>query len=100
MDKKFAQRIKSEKLYSDLKILYSRLGDVLAETRYLSNYCRAYSYQEAIYYFTPFSKLLEESTEEIILLMQELMDDSNVLNSKIWELNSLGTNEEFVFDEE
>lgn len=77
MKKKLKSKFEIKKIYDDLKIIDFKLTDLTNRLTYLKNYCQAYSFKHAVYYFTPFSKLLEDDAKKISKNFYKILSDSD-----------------------
>ena len=77
--------------------IYEQMAEVSSEMNFLSNYCRAYSYLEPIYYFTPYVKLLNDASDSILFSMHNLLfEEEKIVTHNDMLLGSL---DDVVFDD-
>jgi len=100
MDKKFEQKKNAQRLHDNLEELYLRISSALTNIRILSDYCKAYSYQEGVYYFTPFTQVLEKSIEEIAMDMHALVGNKEQSDTKTFSSINFCHFANIIFDED
>lgn len=65
MDKNFKIKKEREILIQQINNIYIRISDTYKNMVVLNKYCNAYKNREGLYYLVPFTKILENSLNEI-----------------------------------
>lgn len=97
MNKKFQEKLKHKQLYKDLQVLYEKVSELAIEMQFLENYCKAYSFKEGVYYFTPFVKGLKNLSDDIDSSLYKITKVDSTTDIKL--PFSLQFTDDIVFDE-
>jgi len=82
MNKNFKELVNNKEIESYLIKIFSELCKIHAHIGFLHTYCTAFAHLDAVYYFVPFTKNLENFVKEILLDFQNLFNINKSENDK------------------